>query len=395
MLVGMWTTLPWQNQRRGEVVLRTPRSTTDQFGVDAERWAVGTASRPSGPTGRLEAALSEGRILNVLLGLAAINGIVCIFAPGWVVLRQGGSDARVGDAIYVAAVAALALTPLQLMFLWFVVGGRLHEIQANKRTTQRIRDVLHAEAIETAFQPIFDLVSRRVVGVEALSRFSSEPVTTPDVWFADAERLGLGLDLELLAIRAALRNVEAVPEHLYIALNVSPKTLMHPRLIPTLLRGPVAPSRLVLEVTEHTCIPDYGPLQEARASLRHHGIRLAVDDAGSGYSSLRHIVALAPDIIKLDRALVTGIDHDEARRALVAAVVMYALQAGAVLLAEGVETAAELDAIEGLGVDAAQGFHLGRPTTHSQDWAGWGDKTSVLRPSTGIPLRPLPTVPLR
>jgi EAL domain-containing protein (putative c-di-GMP-specific phosphodiesterase class I) len=364
--------------------MRTPRSFTGLLGEDPETRAPG----PLRPATRLEAALSEGRILTVLLGLAAVNGVVCIIAPGWVVLRHGGPQAQVGEFIYVAAVAVLALTPLQLMFLWFVVDGRLHEIQASKRTRQRIRDVLATGAIDTACQPIFDLVSRRVVGAEALSRFTSQPDTSPEVWFADAERLGQGLDLELLAIRKALASVQALPGHLYIALNVSPKTLVSPELLGVLLRGPIAPSRLVLEVTEHTSIPDYGPLQEARAGLREHGIRLAVDDAGSGYSSLRHIVALAPDIIKLDRALVAGIDHDEARRALVAAVVMYALQTGAVLLAEGVENAAELNAIEALGVDAAQGYHLGLPTTSSHEWAAWEKSAGALAPGTGIPLRP-------
>ncbi len=335
-----------------------------------------------------DVGLSEGRALRALLSLAAINGVICIVAPGWVVLRPGGAQALVGNAIYVAAIAVLALTPLHLVFLWFVVGGRLREMRANKLALQRIREVLGTETIDTAFQPIFDLASRRVIGVEALARFTTEPTTTPDTWFADADRLGCGLDLELLAIRTALANVAHLPADLYVALNVSPATLTHPRLLATLLASPVATERLVLEVTEHTSIPDYAPLQEARANLRHHGILLAVDDAGSGYASLRHIVALAPDLIKLDRALVTGIDHDEARRALVAAVVMYALQAGTVLVAEGVETAAELRAIEALGVDAAQGYHLGRPSTCRLDWARWQHPASSLTASSVGVLRP-------
>jgi EAL domain-containing protein (putative c-di-GMP-specific phosphodiesterase class I) len=334
---------------------------------------------------------SEGRLLRLLVGVAGLNGVVCIFAPAWVVVRAGGAEAQVGRVIYVAAVAVLALTPLQLMFLWFAVAARLRDIRANKRARLRIGEVLATEAITTAFQPIFDLVTRRVVGAEALSRFSTEPIAPPDVWFAKAERAGLSLQLELLAIRTALTSAAALPENLYVTLNVSPSTLASPQLLATLLDSNLPPDRLVVEVTEHTSIPDYAPLQEARAGLRLHGIGLAVDDAGSGYASFRHIVALAPDIIKLDRALVAGIDHDEAGRALVAAVVMYALEAGVVLLAEGVENAAELNAIESLGVEAAQGYHLGRPTVFPQDWAQWDQAGSVLPPGADRQLRPQPT----
>jgi EAL domain-containing protein (putative c-di-GMP-specific phosphodiesterase class I) len=228
-----------------------------------------------------------------------------------------------------------------------------------------------------------------------LARFTVEPVATPDVWFADAERVGQGRALELLAIRTALGNVAALPANLYVTLNVSPSTLASPQLLATLLDSGVSRERLVVEVTEHTSIPDYAPLQEARARLRHHGIRLAVDDAGSGYASFRHIVALAPDIIKLDRGLIAGIDHDEARRALVAAVVMYALQSGAVLVAEGIETAVELEALESLGVDCAQGYHLGRPTTCPHDWQTWERSTIEPSPATRRPLRPRPDHPDR
>jgi EAL domain-containing protein (putative c-di-GMP-specific phosphodiesterase class I) len=201
-------------------------------------------------------------------------------------------------------------------------------------------------------------------------------------------RVGAGRELELLAVRTALANTSALPEHLYVAINVSPSTLASPALLATLLASGVACSRLVVEVTEHTSIPEYAPLQEARARLRDHGVRVAVDDAGSGYASFRHIVALAPDIIKLDRGLVAGIDHDEACRALVAAVVMFALESGAVLVAEGIENAGELAAIERLGVDSAQGYHLGRPTTCREDWQTWGRAASSLPAGARRPLRP-------
>lgn len=334
--------------------------------------------------------MSEGRMLRLLIVVAVVHGVLDTVAPAWVVFRAGGADAPVGHGIFVAAIIVLGLSPLQLVFLWFVLGRRLREMRASRRTSVRVRDVLRQEAIETAFQPIFDLVSRDVVGVEALSRFSTEPVVTPDVWFADAERVGEGRALELLAIRTALANVPMLPDNLYVALNVSPSTLACPELLAALLASGISTDRLVVEVTEHTSIPDYLPLQEARAQLRRNGIRLAVDDAGSGYASFRHIVALAPDIIKLDRGLISRIDHDEAGRALVAAVVMFALESGAALVAEGIENAGELAAVESLGVGAAQGYYLGRPTTRPHDWAAWGRSASSLPAVAGQLLGPLP-----
>jgi EAL domain-containing protein (putative c-di-GMP-specific phosphodiesterase class I) len=314
-------------------------------------------------------------MLRLLIAVALVHGVIDFVAPVWVVVRSGGADAPVGDGIYIAAVVVLCLTPLQLVFLWFVLSLRLRELNANRRISVRVRDVLSHESIDTAFQPIFDLVTRKVVGAEALARFTAEPAATPDVWFAEAMRVGAGRELELLAVRTALANTAELPEHLYVAINVSPSTLASPALLATLLASGLPTSRLIVEVTEHTSIPDYAPLQEARARLREHGIRVAVDDAGAGYASFRHIVALAPDIIKLDRGLVSGIDHDEACRALVAAVVMFALESGAALVAEGIETAGELAAIEKLGVDAAQGYHLGRPTTRHEDWQTWGSSS--------------------
>jgi EAL domain-containing protein (putative c-di-GMP-specific phosphodiesterase class I) len=329
-------------------------------------------------------------MLPVLISVAVVNGLITLLGPAWVIVRGGGAAAPIGPVLYLCAIATVALTPLELGCLWFALGGRVREMRTKRRAAARIHEILRSESIVTAFQPIFDLHSCRVVGAEALARFTVEPVATPDVWFADADRAGYGLEMELLAIRTALSNVSALPSHLYVALNVAPPTLASPQLLATLLGSGIAPERLVVEVTEHTSIPDYAPLQEARETLRHHGIRLAVDDAGSGYASFRHIVSLAPDIIKLDRALVAGVDHDEAGRALVAAVVMYALEAGAVLIAEGVETAAELAAIEDLGVDAAQGYHLGRPTVVHDAWRQWEQTSASLRGASDRGVRPAP-----
>jgi EAL domain-containing protein (putative c-di-GMP-specific phosphodiesterase class I) len=236
-----------------------------------------------------------------------------------------------------------------------------------------------------------DMVSQKAIGVEALARFTEAPLAPPNVWFEQAERIGRGLELELLAIRSALDAARELPEHLHVAVNASPGTVMSPDLLPALLAAGISARRVIVEITEHASVEDYPPLLRARADLRRHGIRVAVDDAGSGYSSFRHIVALAPDIIKIDRELVAGIDHDDARRAMVASLVLYAVQSGSLVVGEGVETAAELDTLALLGVDAVQGFLLGRPTTCAQDWDSWRDARLITSPGLAQPIRPAPS----
>jgi PAS domain S-box-containing protein len=243
-----------------------------------------------------------------------------------------------------------------------------------------VADILRGEDLTIAFQPIIDLATGQVIGVEALSRFPSRPSVTPDVVFAEAANAGMGPDLELLAIRRALEEARVLDSSLHLALNVSPALLASPTLLDAIVASGIDVSRVVVEITEHVSVADYSVLERPRQRLRELGIRLAVDDAGSGYASLRHIVTLAPDVIKIDRALVTELNSDRARRALVAAVVSFAREMGATsVVGEGVETEAERDALIALGVDSAQGYLLGRPTTSVADWLGWGAPSAVRR----------------
>ena len=236
------------------------------------------------------------------------------------------------------------------------------------RAAAREAERMHAVAVLEGYtrpggltvlaQPIVDLASGRVVGVEALARFPDHPGSPAEV-FALAAELELGTTVELAAVREALQLIPHLPPHAYLSVNAAPATVADPELA-HLLAG-VAPGRVVLELTEHAAIGDYATLLGQLAALRAQGIRLAVDDTGSGYSSLQHILALAPDVIKLDIALVRGIDHDRARAALARALTHFAADAGALLIAEGIETPAELTALRDLGVGLGQGFFLGRP----------------------------------
>jgi EAL domain-containing protein (putative c-di-GMP-specific phosphodiesterase class I) len=171
--------------------------------------------------------------------------------------------------------------------------------------------------------------------------------------------VGLGVELELHALRAALAERHRMPEEVYLSLNVSPQTAMSPLLFDLLEGSPC--ERIVLEVTEHVGIEDYDALSESLGRLRSRGVRIAIDDAGSGYASLRHILNIRPDIIKLDIALVRGIDSDPARQALAVALVSFRKDIEAVLVAEGIETQSELEVLVQLGLQHGQGYHLGRP----------------------------------
>lgn len=326
-----------------------------------------------------DTVMLESRAIRFLLGVGLINGLTCTIAPAIVLHRGGGAEEPIGQLVFVLAMVAVALTPVQAAALWVVVSPRVRALLASRATRRHVDRVLREETIDTAFQPIIDVQLGRVVGAEALSRFTTEPARTPDVWFAAADSVGRGLDLEEVALRRALTRAFRLPHGCYVAVNASPSMLVSSRLLPLLQASGFPLDRIVVEVTEHTSIPDYAPVQAARAQLRAHGIRLAVDDAGAGFASLHHILALAPDMIKIDRSLISGIDADPVRGSMVAAVVMFALQSGAALVAEGVETAAELDALRTLAVDHAQGYLIARPSTDPADWANWRAPTAPAR----------------
>lgn len=236
--------------------------------------------------------------------------------------------------------------------------GERRLAEEQERRVRRVRHLLDGGDLTMVYQPIVDLSTWRTIGVESLARFGSYPHRAPDEWFTEAAAVGLGTELELLAIRSAIIALPKLPDDVYLSVNASPKTAVQPQLAEIL--GPVS-QRIVLELTEHEQVDDYEHLLEALDALRSSGIRVAVDDAGSGYASLRHILRLHPDIIKLDIDLVRGVDADPSRRALAAAFVVFGEQIGANLTAEGIETIAELDTLRRLGVGCGQGYHLARP----------------------------------
>jgi EAL domain-containing protein (putative c-di-GMP-specific phosphodiesterase class I) len=223
----------------------------------------------------------------------------------------------------------------------------------------RVQAAFHSHRLVPVFQPIVNLLTRKASGCEALSRFQLEPLRPPDQWFAEAEAAGLGLELEMHAIRAAVDSRYRLPSGAYLSVNASPATLVSQDFA-TLVSN-LDGASLVVEVTEHSAVEDYDALKRAIDQLRSRGVRLAIDDLGTGFASFMHIVKLLPEFMKLDLSLTRAIENDPVKQALTAALVGFAEQIGAHLIAEGVETAAELKTLIGLGVEYAQGYYLGAP----------------------------------
>ncbi|HWS35752.1 MAG TPA: EAL domain-containing protein [Actinoplanes sp.] len=234
-----------------------------------------------------------------------------------------------------------------------------HHAATRDRILRALRD---PDALQILFQPIYDLHSGQIAGCEALSRFAGTPYRTPDVWFAEAWEAGLGIDLELHAIDTAVRQLTLLPPAAYLSVNAAPQTILDHRFAAKLAALGPAAARIVVEVTEHAAVADYDTLALAVQNLRTTGVRFAVDDTGAGYASMQHVLRLRPDMIKLDRGIVAGIDEDVARQALAAAMVTFAASLGMTVVGEGIETAAELAALTRAGVRNGQGYYMARPT---------------------------------
>lgn len=231
--------------------------------------------------------------------------------------------------------------------------------QGNK--AREIREAMRMGGPKIVYQPLYTAMDRRLTAVECLSRFESAPERSPDQWFEMAHEVGLGQDLEMMAIKKALTSLDEFPTNVSITVNSSPELITTGKIHAALEN--IDLGRVVLEITEHAEVPDYKAVTEALKPLRARGIKLAIDDAGAGYASMRHIVNMHPDLIKLDMSLTRDIDTDPNRRALAKAMISFARDIGSHITAEGVETEGELEMLKKLGVDKVQGFYLSRPVS--------------------------------
>jgi PAS domain S-box-containing protein len=264
--------------------------------------------------------------------------------------------------------------------------------RAVRASAERVRVVLADAAVDIALQPIVDLNTGQLAGVEALARFRDG--RPPDVWFKEAAEAGMALDLDRLTFMDALDLLPALPETCQLSINATPELLVDHVFHQRLLARDVPGERIVIEITEHVRIGSYTDIAEALAPLRERGFRLAVDDTGAGFASLNHVLQLRPDIIKIDRSLVSHVTTDAARRSVVTSLVLLALDLGASVTAEGVETPSELETVGTMGADHAQGYLLARPTIDRDRWARWWTRNwlfpSVIEAhkATPVPGRP-------
>lgn len=254
-----------------------------------------------------------------------------------------------------------------------VTGGVLEELneqlsvrrrieERKMRSLQRIRRALKDGSQRlTVFQPICDIETGEPTAVEALTRFYGSPRRTPDKWFAEATEAGGSClrDLELVCAASALSALEVLREDLSLSVNLSPSTVGSAGFR-RMLREHDA-TRIIVEITEHAPVKDYGAMRSILAGVREAGARVAIDDAGAGFASLRHILRLEPEIIKLDRELTSGIEDDPHQQALAAGLIAFAEQTGSQIVAEGIETDAQVAALIGLGVKWGQGYHFAQP----------------------------------
>ena len=228
--------------------------------------------------------------------------------------------------------------------------------QEESKARARIIDIVEARAFHPVFQVVVDIRSGSTVGFEALTRFDDG--VRPDVRFAEAERLGVGLRLEEATLEAALVDASGLPPGAWLSVNTSPQLILSNGRLTRLVGD--ATRVIVVEITEHMAVDDY---QLLRTALRDLGsrVRTAIDDAGAGFASFRHVIELQPDFVKIDANLVRGIESDASRRALVVGMRYFGQQTGCTLIAEGVETEEERAALESLDITFGQGYLFGRP----------------------------------
>jgi EAL domain-containing protein (putative c-di-GMP-specific phosphodiesterase class I) len=225
---------------------------------------------------------------------------------------------------------------------------------------ETLERLISGEGLAVVMQPIVSVSTGTAHAFEALARFQTRGTSSPLHWFALADEFGVRDRLELACLHAALGFLHDRPLGTALSVNLSGPLLLDPRTA-DVLGATGALDGLILELTENSLLEDTPGLHTEISRLLALGVRFAVDDMGAGYSGLRQITTLRPRYLKLDRSLISDIDSDPDRGALVSAMLGYAQQTNGHLVAEGVETEAELETLRALGVDLVQGYYLGRP----------------------------------
>jgi EAL domain-containing protein (putative c-di-GMP-specific phosphodiesterase class I) len=230
----------------------------------------------------------------------------------------------------------------------------------------RLKEVLKTRAVHAVYQPVVDLVEKRVIGFEALSRVTGGAFPGPDQMFKAAYENDLVWKLEQVCREAAFRGARGLPADLMLFINVEPDSINDPVLrseatSALLQENGLKAAQVVLEMTEHSAVRDFVQFRQLLNCLQFQGFRLAVDDVGSGYSGLKSIAEIKPDFIKIDMSLIRDMHLHPIKQDLTATIARFSASSGITLIAEGVETVDELRCLKAIGVRFAQGYLFARP----------------------------------
>lgn len=305
------------------------------------------------------------RIAQDLLGALSHCCEECERVSACIGIAQAPTDGDDADALLMAGDIALRVAKRSRRGAQISsYAGQSLSGDGRRSARDALTRLIAGEGLSVAVQPIVDLRNGEVHAFEALARFDADASKGPLHWFSLADELGARDELERACLRAALQLLPELPGGAQLSVNLSAPVLLDPRTLELLVQQRDL-SRLIVEVTEEALVASDSQLQSAIGPVLARGARLAVDDMGAGYSGLRQVTAVRPHYLKIDRSLIQGIDGHPERAALVGALAGYAQRVGSLLVAEGVETAAELSELLALGVPLAQGFHLSRP---AQPW---------------------------
>jgi EAL domain-containing protein (putative c-di-GMP-specific phosphodiesterase class I)/GGDEF domain-containing protein len=297
-------------------------------------------------------AIADGADLDRVVDLLGAGAAGCVAAR---------SDAATLDRCMAAATRGMVTLPAALArgLAARATGGVAASSGRPAIERALLVQVIAERRFAVVAQPIADLRTGEILAVESLARFTAQPPLPPNVWLAAADDAGLRVALEHELLRAAMGLLPEVPAHIGVSVNLSPAAVMDPRLRDVLDGVPL--DRLIIEITDHRQLDDYEPLSEALSPLRTAGLRIAVDDSGQGLSSLQQVAQLAPSFMKLNRTLTRNIDADPTKHALAYALSAFAAQIGSAVVAEGLETEAELQTLRALGAPLGQGYLLAHP----------------------------------
>lgn len=233
---------------------------------------------------------------------------------------------------------------------------RAHERTRQEDSSESFEAFLARVELSMAFQPIVDLRTRRIEGFEALSRFTAG---RPDQIWLEAKSAGLDAQLEVACIHAGIEQMHLLPPDAYLSLNASPNVILSAEFAAS-FEG-VDVSRIVIEITEEARVDDYDLLESALSPLISRGARLALDDVGSGFTGIAHILRLGPSIIKLDLSVTQNMDTDPRKKALASSLAEFGEKTNCKIVAEGIETKKEVGLLRTIGIPTGQGFLFGKP----------------------------------